>query len=175
MVLPTLLLLATVLMALAAALVMSGSSSLRTTTFDQQSDIAMYAAETGLSRAAEEFTRTGQVQESRRGIIEGTGAEFAVEVYSNDTDQPMAVPGGPRIPASTMYLLAQGTSSNKITRRAGALFRTGLGAFQVGVISDTLRASRSKCRRRSPDHLAHWLKHAVYELSLQPSDHGLPR
>lgn len=144
MVLPTLLLLATVLMVLTAALVMSSSSSLRVTTFDQQSDVALYAAETGLSRAAEEFSRTGEVKHSATGTIEGSGATYVVRVTLNDTDEPMPVPGGPHIPPSTLYLLAEGTSSNKQVRRAGALFRVGLGVFQVGVVSDTLQAKGSK-------------------------------
>ncbi|MFA7478851.1 MAG: hypothetical protein WC314_00005, partial [Vulcanimicrobiota bacterium] len=127
-VLPSLVLVTMVLVVLATALLSSGTSSLRLSTFDQQSDQALYAAEAGLARAVEEYLRAGTetLPETYTGTLDQADAQFVVTTYENgSTTDDRTIPGGPSIPPRTIYLLSEGTSSNGTKRRAGALFRTG--------------------------------------------------
>lgn len=145
MILPTLLLLAVVLMALATSLLISTTSGLRSATHEQQSDIAIYAAEAGLARVAEFYHRKGTLKGAPlQGEMEAAGSRYTVQLFQNPTATPLKIEGGLILPPSTTYFLATGISSNETRRQTGALFRTGLGAFQVGLLADTLRAQNSK-------------------------------
>lgn len=145
MILPTLLLLAVVLMALATSLLISTTSGLRSATHEQQSDVAIYAAEAGLARVAEFYHRKGTLKGAPlQGEMEAAGSRYTVQLFQNPTATPLKIEGGLILPPSTTYFLATGISSNETRRQTGALFRTGLGAFQVGLLADTLRAQNSK-------------------------------
>lgn len=146
MVLPSLILLVMVLFMLTTAVLMRGTSSLKTATFDQQTDQAIYAAETGISRAVEEYRRLGDG--SFKGLYEGeleqVGSSYKVTPIKSGEPVPAGVRGVPELPPNTVYLLAEGTSANGTRRRAGALFRTGLGAFEAGIITRALTAKDSE-------------------------------
>ena len=142
-VLPALILISMVLLLLVSLLVSTGTQSLRISTLSQQSDVATYAAESGLVRAVEEYRREGKLPARFAGELKASGASFVVTAYHNDGTDPMQVTDGPSIPPSTMYLLSEGLSPNGTREKAGALFRTGLGAFQAGVVSDSLSADKS--------------------------------
>lgn len=149
MVLPALLMVTVILVILASTLVRSGTSSLRLATHEQHSDQALYAAEAGLAAAVEEYDRTSELDGERKGTLEENGSTYRVLVLKNDDLSAKAVhhellpPEGVTLPAGTMYLLSIGTSENGTSRRAGALFRTGLEAIEVGVLSDRLASSNS--------------------------------
>lgn len=149
-VLPSLLMVTVVLVVLAGALVSSGTSSLRLATRDHVSNQALYAAESGLSVAVEEYGRLLKLEGERTGRLAGTGATFRVVVLKNEDIAPQRVhhellsPEGLVLPAGTMYLLSVGQAENGSTRRAGALFRIGLEAIEVGVLSDRLVAKNSE-------------------------------
>lgn len=149
MVLPALLMVTVILVILASTLVRSGTSSLRLATHEQHSDQALYAAEAGLAAAVEEYDRTSELDGERKGKLEENGSTYRVLVLENEDIAARAVhhellpPEGVILPAGTMYLLSIGTSENGTSRRAGALFRTGLEAIEVGVLSDRLAASNS--------------------------------
>lgn len=142
-VLPALILISMVLLLLVSLLVSTGTQSLRVSTLSQQSDVATYAAESGLARAVEEFRREGKLPSRFAGELKASQASFVVTTYKNDGTDPMTIAGGPSIPPSTMYLLSEGASANGTREKAGALFRTGLGAFQAGVVADSLNAENS--------------------------------
>jgi hypothetical protein len=143
-ILAALILVSLVLVLLVTALVTSGTSSLRTTTLVQQSDVAAYAAEAGLAEAAEEYRRTGKLATNTFGELEGSQATYQVRKYENVTTTSMQISGGPSIPPSTLYLLSEGISPNGTREKAGALFRTGLGVFQAGVVSDSMVAEKAR-------------------------------
>ncbi len=142
-VLPALILISMVLLLLVSLLVSTGTQSLRTSTLGQQSDVATYAAESGLARAVEQYRREGKLPTTYKGELKASQATFTVTTYQNDGTDPMQITGGPSIPPSTMYLLSEGVSPNGTREKAGALFRTGLGAFQAGVVADSLNADKS--------------------------------
>ena len=143
-ILPALILLSVVLLLLITALVSSGTSGLRTTTLSQQSDVATYAAEAGLAEAVEEYRRAGRVPARYTGQVDSTQATYTVQKYENVTTTDMQVPGGPSIPPSTMYLLSEGRSPNGTREKVGGLFRTGLGVFHAGVVSQSMTADRAR-------------------------------
>lgn len=142
-VLPALILISLVLLLLVSLLVSTGTQSLRTSTLGQQSDVATYAAESGLARAVEEYRREGKLPTRFEGDLKASQATFVVTTYQNDGTDAMQITSGPSIPPSTMYLLSEGVSPNGTREKAGALFRTGLGAFQAGVVADSLNAEKS--------------------------------
>lgn len=142
-VLPALTLVSVILITLATAILVRGTGSLRTATFDHQSDQAIYAAETGIVYAIDEYNRLGEFRDSLEGKLAATNSHYKIEVFYNDSSQEQFIEGGILLPANTMYLLSEGTSGEHITRRAGALFRIGLGAFQAGLISDSLSAGNA--------------------------------
>jgi hypothetical protein len=142
MVLPTLILVTIVLVLLATALLAGGTTSLRVATHDHQADQASCAAEAGLVRGAEEFSKHASLPDNYAGDL-ALGCRYLVTAYENDGATPKPIPGGPTIPPSTVYLLAQGFSENGTSRKAGALFHMGLQAFQVGALADLMTASNS--------------------------------
>ena len=93
----------------------------------------------------EEYLRAGTetLPETYTGTLDQADAQFVVTTYENgSTTDDRTIPGGPSIPPRTIYLLSEGTSSNGTKRRAGALFRTGMGEFDSGVVVlETLVAS----------------------------------
>lgn len=138
-VLPSLILLTLILFVLTSAVLMRGTSSLRTATFDQQTDQAIYAAETGIARAVEEWTRSGEkeFEEKYTGTLDHVGAKYTVLSFEAGDELPT---GAPELPPNTVYLLAEGESANGTKRRTGALFRMGLGPFEAGIVTKSLTA-----------------------------------
>jgi Tfp pilus assembly protein PilX len=142
-VLPAIIILTLVLLVLSAAVLELGTVGLRTATFDQQSECATYAAEAGLTNAVEEYVREGSLPSPFAGKLQGNGSSYEVTVYENDTALPVKIVGQLEIPANTVYFHAVGHSQNGTNREAGALFRKGLGSFQVGSLANDLSASNS--------------------------------
>jgi type II secretory pathway pseudopilin PulG len=142
-VLPTLILVTMVLLILATVLLASGTTSLRVATRDQQIDQALFAAEAGLVRAAQEFNAGGSIPQPYIVQLPGSRSSVEVTAYENTTEGDLQVPGGPLIPPSTVYLKAEGISENGTRRLAGALFTIGLQAFKVGALGDQLSVSNA--------------------------------
>lgn len=132
-----------VLIVLSAAVLMLGTGSLRAATHDQQSEQAIYAAEAGLAVAAEEFSRTGELPQPYTHTDPYSESAFDVKLYENDSAEDFQIPGGPLLPPGTVYLLSTGSSRNGTSREVGALFRSGLGVFQVGALADELDATNA--------------------------------
>lgn len=142
-VLPTLMLLTLVLLVLSAAVLNLGTTGLRTTSHDLGSQQALYAAEAGLVRAAEVIVHDGELTGPLEGVLESDESSYRVVGYYNPSSEPMEVISGLYIPPSTVYLHSVGTSSNRVKRSVGALFRTGLGGFQVGALVRNLQTTNA--------------------------------
>lgn len=148
-ILPALLLITLVLVVLAGILVNTGTSSLRVATHEQNANQATYAAEAGLVITVEEYERALELKGERSGDLVN-GASYQVAVLKNDEPAARTVhhellpPEGVRLPAGTMYLIALGRAQDGTTRKAGALFRTGLEAVEVGVLSRSLVSNNSE-------------------------------
>ncbi len=152
-ILPSLILLTLVLVVLATVLVETGTSSLRASTKEQSANQALYAAEAGIAAAVEEYDRLTKLEgDERTGKLSESGASYRVVILRNEDIGARRVyhdllpADGLELPASTLYLLSVGRSENGTMRRAGALFRTGLEAIEVGVLSDRLVAKNSEFR-----------------------------
>ena len=153
-VLPTLVILTMVLLLLTGAVLDLGTVGLRTATLDQQTETAMYAAEAGLVQAAEEYTTNGEFTGTFKGTLEENDSSFEVELYTNDTPGPATLPNGVQIPEQTVYFRSVGISQNGTRKECGALFRKGLGSFQVGALANTLSAQGSQLDAYNSDNEA---------------------
>lgn len=143
MALPMLLTVVGVVALIGGALVTVGVSSLTTTKADMDAESAFYAAEAGLAAASEELYRKGEVPQPYQNKL-ASGACYQVQVFENATGNPYQVPEGPKIPPNTSYLLATGVAPSGKARKVGALFRSGLGAFQVGALANDFIGENSE-------------------------------
>lgn len=133
--LPTLLLVTTILIILAAAIGHSSLSSLMVANQDHQANQAVYAAEAGLVAAVEELLSSGRLEQPFTGsLAEGVG--YTVTLYENAGTESMVVAQNVEIPPGTTYLYSQGILENGKHRQAGLLLKTGLGVYQVGVLGE---------------------------------------
>ena len=139
-VLPTLILLSAVLILLTGAVLNLGTGGLRAASHDLGAEQAAYAAECGLVRAAAVMATAGNLDSGLQGEIADNGASYTVTAYPNSDPGPKEVLPGIVLPPGTVYLRSQGISSNRVARESGALFRVGLGAFQVGALADSVTA-----------------------------------
>lgn len=142
-ILPTLTSVTVILLILATALLTSGTSSLRTSTHDQQSDQAFFAAEAGLVRATAEYAKAGRLSSPYEGELETSGTRYVVTITENKTGVETNVVGGPEIPGKTVYFLSRGYSENGTYRETAALFQYGMEAFQVGALGDKIEITDS--------------------------------
>lgn len=151
MLLPAVFSILLVLLMLILSLTTTSTSALRQTNYYVQDDHALYAADAGLSRALAEFQANGDFSETSgqgntvfSGTVEATGASYTVNVYSNDGQTPMSVPGGALIPPNCALLVSEGRSTaTRSTRRSAALVQKGLGTVQVGSLANNITAENS--------------------------------
>ncbi len=139
-VLPTVIMLTAVLILLTGAVLNLGTGGLRAASHDLGAEQASYAAECGLVRAADLLANEGRLTGDLEGQLEDNAATYTVLSYSNSGPLAREVLPGIVIPPGTVYLHSRGVSSNKVRREAGALFRVGLGAFQVGALAESVIA-----------------------------------
>lgn len=134
-VLPTLLIITTILLLVATAVGQIGFSSLRVAAHDREADQALFAAEAGLVAAAEELTRTGELSLPFRASLPN-GADYEVLYFHNDTREPMVTVREVEIPPGTVFLYATGRAGEHRTRNSGLLLKSGGGLFRVGALGD---------------------------------------
>lgn len=139
-VLPTVIMLAAILVLLTGAVLSLGTGGLRTASHDLGAEQAAYAAEYGLVKAAEILAVDKELSGGLAGKLEGNDSSYVVSAHPNNGLSATEVLPGVVIPPGTIYLRSRGTSSNKVQREMGALFRLGLGAFQVGALADSVIA-----------------------------------
>ncbi len=142
-ILPTLTSVTVILLILATALLASGTSSLRASTHNQQSDQALFAAEAGLVRATAEYAKAGSLSSPFKQDLENSSCRYEVTITENKNGADPNVPGGPEIPEKTVYFLSRGYSENGTYRETAALFRYGMEAFQVGALGDQIEITDS--------------------------------
>jgi len=133
--LPTLFLVTTILLILAAAIGHSSLSSLMVSNQEHEANQAVYAAEAGLTAAVEELLSSGRLQQPLTGSL-ANGLSYSVELYENAGTESMVVAQGVEIPPGTTYLYSRGILDNGRERQAGLLLKTGLGIYQVGILGE---------------------------------------
>lgn len=132
--------LSVILILLTGSVLSLGTGGLRAATHDLGAEQAVYAADCGLVRAADILAREGSLNGTVDGVLEGNKASYSVTAYPNTTTSSVEVIPGITIPPGTVYLHSEGMSRNRVRRDAGALFRVGLGAFQVGALAESVIA-----------------------------------
>ena len=133
--LPTLLLVTTILLILAAAIGYSSLSSLMVSNQEHEANQAVYAAEAGLVAAVEELLTSGRLEQPFKGTI-ANDLGYTVTLFENSGTESMVVAQNVEIPPGTTYLYSEGGLENGKQRQAGLLLKTGLGVYQVGVLGD---------------------------------------
>ena len=143
-ILPTLTAVTVILLILATALMTAGTMGLRTATFDQQADQALFAAEAGLVKATSAYMATEDPPTHFHGTLEGTQASYEVEVIENPDIGERPLEGGLILPPRSLYFHAKGLSENKTQRETGALFRYGMAGLSVGALGNQVNITGSK-------------------------------
>ncbi len=110
---------------LGASILSPGANSLRIARHELQRERALFAAEAGLVEAAERLHRGGGLSEPLVGALPETGSRFRVTPIANATSAELAIRPGFSIPASSVYLEAEGFSFSGQPMVVGALFQVG--------------------------------------------------
>jgi hypothetical protein len=119
---------------------------------DAISERALYAAEAGLAQATKKLMKN-EDPSGMTGTVPGTESTFTVQVFDNPSgDFVASYSGGPMIPANSMLIIATGTTVEKVQRKSWALFKKGLGNFDVGALAeDQVKAKNSELKAYNSD------------------------
>lgn len=140
MLLPTILLLISVLVVLAGSVMSMTTGGVLVTRQGLESERALRLADAGLATATAKLY-AGSLGASLAETLDD--GKFQVSVTSNPGAAAMSTPYGLDLPPRATLLRSVGTTRNGAQRISLALFRNGLGAFQVGALADSLSASNS--------------------------------
>ncbi|MBX3169394.1 MAG: hypothetical protein KF760_18485 [Candidatus Eremiobacteraeota bacterium] len=126
------LLIVTVLVTLASAMVIIGSGNLAGSFQSVQTDQAVYAAEAGAWRAAKELSDNASwVPPTTNTTLPATQSQYLVQLF----DPGEANPVGVTVPPGLKLVLATGAVPSGKTKQVGFMLKTGVGALNYAALT----------------------------------------
>lgn len=126
------LLIVTVLVTLASAMVIIGSGNLASSFQSVQADQAVYAAEAGAWRAAKELSSNPTwVPLTTNTTLPATQSQYLVQLYDAGAPNPVGV----TIPSGLKLVLATGAVPSGKTKQVGFMIKTGVGALNYAALT----------------------------------------